>query len=143
MSYNNKYGIKKLYLDEKSLMSNTYTMDEYFETRERDQKINELLSTLGGRKRITWDASDALKKLKLYKPGRDYTVAHIVDDPGREEKVIRMLFGMEPYSRSYTEKEIALELDVTKSRVIHLVDKILRKLRHPDRSASLKIFSEN
>ena len=110
-------------------MNTSYTMDEYFETRERDQHINEALSTLGGRKRITWDASDVLKKLKLYKPGRDYTVAHIVDDPGREEKVIRMLFGMEPYSRSYTEKEIAVKLDVTKGRVVELVNKILRKLR--------------
>ena len=110
-------------------MNTSYTMDEYFETQERDQHINEALSTLGGRKRITWDASDVLKKLKLYKPGKDYTVAHIVDDPGREEKVIRMLFGMEPYSRSYTEKEIAVELDVSKSRVTILVDTILRKLR--------------
>ena len=110
-------------------MNTSYTMDEYFETQERDQHINEALSTLGGRKRITWDASDVLKKLKLYKPGKDYTVAHIVDDPGREEKVIRMLVGMEPYSRSYTEKEIAVELDVSKSRVTILVNTILRKLR--------------
>ena len=89
-------------------MSNTYTMDEYFETRERDQIIDGLLKNIG--------PSNPLRP-------------HM--NVGREEKVIRMLVGMEPYSRSYTEKEIAVELDVSKSRVTILVDTILRKLRHP------------
>ena len=133
-------------------MSNSYTMDEYFETRERHQLINELLSTLGGRKSVYGPNRKTLTGWLEELDEEDAWIAPwtaiagnvtIVDDPGREEKVIRMLFGMEPYSRSYTEKEIAVELDVSKSRVTILVNNILRKLRHPTRSASLKIFLEN
>jgi hypothetical protein len=131
-------------------------MDEYFETRERDQIINELLSTLGGKKAVygsdrktfsEWDFESSCKCSSHYYRGPcRYPLegnVKIVDAPGREEKVIRMLFGMEPYSRSHTEKEIAVELDVTKSRVVDIVRIVLRKLRHPTRSASLKIFLEN
>ena len=114
-------------------MKASYTMDEYFETRERDQHINEALSTLGGKKMIYLSPTERKERLKLgLLDGmgcRRLCYQSIVDDPGREEKVIRMLFGMEPYSRSYTEKEIAVELDVTKGRVTILVDTILRKLR--------------
>ena len=80
--------------------------------------------------------------MKLYKPGKDYTVAHIVDDPGREEKVIRMLFGMEPYSRSYSKKEIAVELDGSKGRVVKIINKILQKLRM-EHGKKLKEHYEN
>ena len=55
-------------------MSNTYTMDEYFETRERDQIIDGLLKNIG--------PANPLRP-------------HL--NPGREEKVIRMRFGMAPY----------------------------------------------
>ena len=100
-------------------MANTYTMDEYFETRERDQKINELLKLLG---------TDM--------------------NPGREEKVIRMRFGIAPYDDGpyegcYTLEQVGKVLDVTKERVRQIEAKALRKLRHPDRSALLKIFLEN
>ena len=118
-------------------MKASYTMDEHFETRERDQHINEALSTLGGKKIVYGPNRKTLsewgKELDEEDDERSWVPiagnVTMVDDPGREEKVIRMLFGMEPYSRSYTEKEIAVELDVTKSRVTHLADKILRKLR--------------
>ena len=123
-------------------MNTSYTMDEYFETRERDQHINEVLSTLGGKKAVygsdrktfsEWDFESSCKCSSHHYSGPcRYPLegnVKIVDAPGREEKVIRMLFGMEPYSRSYTEKEIAVELDVSKSRVTILVDTILRKLR--------------
>ena len=114
-------------------MNTSYTMDEYFETREREQHINEALSTLGGKKMIYLSPTERKEKLKLglrdQFGSRRPCYQTIVDDPGREEKVIRMLVGMEPYSRSYTEKEIAVELDVSKSRVTILVDTILRKLR--------------
>ena len=53
----------------------------------------------------------------------------MVDDPGREEKVIRMRFGMDPYSRSHTQKEVAEELDVGYSRAREIELKALRKLR--------------
>jgi len=94
-------------------MSTTYTMDEYFETRERDQIINEALSTLGG-------------------PFK----------PEQEEKVIRMRFGI-GLDKDYTLEEVGHALDVTKERIRQIEAKALRKLRHPDRSALLKIFLEN
>ena len=97
-------------------MNTSYTMDEYFETRERDKNINELLKLLG---------TDV--------------------NPGREEKVIRMRFGMAPYDDGpyegcHTLEQVGKVLGVTKERVRQIEAKALRKLRHSDRSAILKVF---
>ena len=97
-------------------MNTSYTMDEYFETRERDRNINELLKLLG---------TDV--------------------NPGREEKVIRMRFGMAPYDDGpyegcHTLEQVGKVLGVTKERVRQIEAKALRKLRHSDRSAILKVF---
>jgi len=97
-------------------MATTYTMDEYFETRERDQIIDGLLKLLG---------TDM--------------------NPGREEKVIRMRFGMAPYDDGpyegcHTLEQVGKVLGVTKERVRQIEAKALRKLRHSDRSAILKVF---
>ena len=118
-------------------MNTTYTMDEYFETRERDKNINEALSTLGGKKIVYGPNRKTLsewgKELDEEDAEREGVAiagnVTMVDDPGREEKVIRMRFGMKPYSKSHTQKEVAEELDVGKARAREIELKALRKLR--------------
>ena len=94
-------------------MTDSYTMDKYFEARERDHYIDKVLSTLGG----------------LFKPEQ-------------EEKVIRLRFGI-GMNKDYTLKEVGQVLNVTPERVRQIEAKALRKLRHPDRGALLKIFLES
>ena len=106
-------------------MSTTYTMDEFFETRERDQIIDKLLKNIG-------PANPLRPHLNV----------------GREEKVLRMRFGLAPYDDGpyeggYTLEHVGRLIGVTRERVRQIEAKALRKLRHPDRSALLKIFLEN
>ena len=100
-------------------MTDSYTMDEFFETRERDQHIDKALSTLG---------SDTF--------------------PGREEKVLRMRFGFAPYNDGpyeggYTLEHVGHLIGVTRERVRQIEAKALRRLRHPEHSSLLKIFLGN
>ena len=97
-------------------MNTSYTMDEYFETRERDQNINEALKSLG---------TDM--------------------NPGREEKVIRMRFGLAPYDDGpyeghYTLEQVGQVIGVTRERVRQIEAKALRKLRKPDISRKIRDF---
>ena len=58
---------------------------------------------------------------------------------GREERVLRMRFGLED-GRSRTLEEVGKEFDVTRERIRQIEAKALRKLRHPSRSKKLKDF---
>jgi RNA polymerase primary sigma factor len=60
----------------------------------------------------------------------------------REEKVVRMRFGLEDGSE-HTLEEIGLEFAVTRERIRQIEAKALRKLRHPSRSKRLKSFMES
>jgi RNA polymerase primary sigma factor len=55
----------------------------------------------------------------------------------REEKIIRMRFGMEDGSER-TLQEVGRSFDVTRERIRQIEAKALRKLRHPSRSRELK-----
>jgi RNA polymerase primary sigma factor len=55
----------------------------------------------------------------------------------REEKIIRMRFGIEGGSER-TLKEVGQSFDVTRERIRQIEAKALRKLRHPSRSRELK-----
>ena len=55
----------------------------------------------------------------------------------REEKIIRMRFGMEDGSE-HTLEEVGQSFDVTRERIRQIEAKALRKLRHPSRSAKLR-----
>ncbi|MDR1217520.1 MAG: RNA polymerase sigma factor RpoD [Oscillospiraceae bacterium] len=57
----------------------------------------------------------------------------------REEKVLRMRFGIED-GRSRTLEEVGREFKVTRERIRQIEAKALRKLRHPSRSKKLKDF---
>ena len=55
----------------------------------------------------------------------------------REEKIIRMRFGIEDGSER-TLEEVGHSFDVTRERIRQIEAKALRKLRHPARSSELK-----
>jgi RNA polymerase primary sigma factor len=57
----------------------------------------------------------------------------------REEKIIRMRFGLEDGSE-HTLEEVGQTFQVTRERIRQIEGKALRKLRHPSRSRSLRAF---
>jgi RNA polymerase primary sigma factor len=59
----------------------------------------------------------------------------------REEKVIRMRFGIDEKS-DYTLEEVGQDFDVTRERIRQIEAKALRKLRQPNRAKYLKPFIE-
>ena len=59
----------------------------------------------------------------------------------REEKVIKMRFGLEDGSE-HTLEEVGQSFQVTRERIRQIEAKALRKLRHPSRSRKLKAFVE-
>jgi len=60
----------------------------------------------------------------------------------REEKIIRMRFGMEDGSER-TLEEVGRSFDVTRERIRQIEAKALRKLRHPSRSRELKALFDD
>ena len=60
----------------------------------------------------------------------------------REEKVIKMRFGLGPTGSEHTLEEVGQHFAVTRERIRQIEAKALRKLRHPSRSRKLKAFLE-
>ena len=60
----------------------------------------------------------------------------------REEKVIKMRFGLGNTSSEHTLEEVGQHFTVTRERIRQIEAKALRKLRHPSRSRRLKAFLE-
>lgn len=60
----------------------------------------------------------------------------------REEKVIKMRFGLGPGGSEHTLEEVGQHFAVTRERIRQIEAKALRKLRHPSRSRKLKAFLE-
>ena len=60
----------------------------------------------------------------------------------REEKVIKMRFGLEDGSE-HTLEEVGQSFAVTRERIRQIEAKALRKLRHPSRSRKLKAFMDS
>lgn len=61
----------------------------------------------------------------------------------REEKVIKMRFGLGPQGSEHTLEEVGQHFAVTRERIRQIEAKALRKLRHPSRSRKLKAFLES
>ena len=59
----------------------------------------------------------------------------------REEKIIRMRFGLEDGSE-HTLEEVGQSFQVTRERIRQIEAKALRKLRHPTRSRKLRAFMD-
>jgi RNA polymerase primary sigma factor len=61
----------------------------------------------------------------------------------REEKVIKMRFGLGSTGSEHTLEEVGQHFAVTRERIRQIEAKALRKLRHPSRSRKLKAFLDN
>jgi len=61
----------------------------------------------------------------------------------REERVIRLRFGLDNEGHERTLEEVGQNFNVTRERIRQIEAKALRKLRHPSRARVLKNFIEN
>jgi RNA polymerase primary sigma factor len=81
--------------------------------------------------------SDAVINLNL----REQTAQVLKTLTPREEKIIKMRFGLEDGSE-HTLEELGQNFAVTRERIRQIEGKALRKLRHPSRSRRLQAFVE-
>ena len=58
----------------------------------------------------------------------------------REEKVIKLRFGLDQQGEEHTLEEVGQNFDVTRERIRQIESKALKKLRHPSRARLLKPF---
>jgi RNA polymerase primary sigma factor len=79
--------------------------------------------------------SDAVISVNL----KDYTAQVLRTLTPREERVIKMRFGLEDGSE-HTLEEVGQSFQVTRERIRQIEAKALRKLRHPSRSRKLRAF---
>ena len=82
--------------------------------------------------------ADAVINLNL----REQTAQVLKTLTPREEKIIKMRFGLEDGSE-HTLEEVGQNFAVTRERIRQIEAKALRKLRHPSRSHRLRAFLEN
>ena len=82
--------------------------------------------------------SDAVINLNL----QEQTAQVLKPLTPREEKIIKMRFGLEDGSE-HTLEEVGQNFAVTRERIRQIEAKALRKLRHPSRSHRLRAFLEN
>ena len=69
----------------------------------------------------------------------DYAANELLELTDREEKVLRLRFGLDD-GRTRTLEEVGKEFSVTRERIRQIEAKALRKLKHPSRSKRLKDF---
>ena len=82
--------------------------------------------------------SDAAIRLNL----KEETASLLKTLTPREERIIKMRFGMEDGSE-HTLEEVGNSFAVTRERIRQIEAKALRKLRHPSRSDKLRAFLES
>jgi len=82
--------------------------------------------------------SEAVINLNL----REQTAEVLKTLSPREEKIVKMRFGLQDGSEN-TLEEVGQNFAVTRERIRQIEAKALRKLRHPSRSHRLRNFLEN
>jgi RNA polymerase primary sigma factor len=82
--------------------------------------------------------SDAVININL----QEQTASLLKTLTPREEKIIKMRFGLEDGSQ-HTLEEVGQTFAVTRERIRQIEAKALRKLRHPSRSHKLRVFLES
>jgi RNA polymerase primary sigma factor len=85
--------------------------------------------------RMAISPADAVIAVNL----KEYTSQVLRTLTPREERVIKMRFGLEDGSE-HTLEEVGQSFQVTRERIRQIEAKALRKLRHPSRSRKLKAF---
>jgi RNA polymerase primary sigma factor len=85
----------------------------------------------------TVSPADQIANLNLH----EQTAAVLKSLSPREEKIIRLRFGLEDGSE-HTLEEVGQSFSVTRERIRQIEAKALRKLRHPSRSYRLRVFME-
>jgi RNA polymerase primary sigma factor len=85
--------------------------------------------------RMAVSPSEAVISVNL----KEYTSQVLRTLTPREERVIKMRFGLEDGSE-HTLEEVGQSFQVTRERIRQIEAKALRKLRHPSRSRKLKAF---
>jgi RNA polymerase primary sigma factor len=78
----------------------------------------------------------------LQKNLRDSTTKTLATLTPREERVLRMRFGI-GMSSDHTLEEVGQQFNVTRERIRQIEAKALKKLRHPTRARTLKTYIEN
>jgi RNA polymerase primary sigma factor len=98
---------------------------------EEDLKLRDLIEDKG-----IAEFSDAILKVKL-KEATDEALRHLTP---REEKVIKMRFGLGASGREHTLEEVGQHFAVTRERIRQIEAKALNKLKQPSRSRKLQPF---
>jgi RNA polymerase primary sigma factor len=98
---------------------------------EDDLRLRDLIEDKG-----VVEFSDAILKTKL-KEATDEALRHLTP---REEKVIKMRFGLGASGREHTLEEVGQHFAVTRERIRQIEAKALNKLKQPSRSRKLQPF---
>jgi RNA polymerase primary sigma factor len=73
---------------------------------------------------------------------RDTTTRMLASLTAREERVVRMRFGLGMNS-DHTLQEVGQQFSLTRERIRQIEAKALRKLKHPSRSRELRTFLDS
>ena len=87
--------------------------------------------------KVAVSPSDAIINRNL----KEHTASVLKTLSGREEKILKMRFGLEDGSE-HTLEEVGRTFAVTRERIRQIEAKALHKLRHPSRSHKLRAFLE-